>query len=435
MQLPMRIHVSPSCSFAALPLTAILALAAPGFPQGPPATPVAVCPVVERESPATIRLVGTVLPDKRSIVASEVEGPIISFDAQEGRFLRAGETICHIDPTVAKMWLDETVSRLDSLRQRLTELETGTRPEELRRLRAAVAEAQAWYDRWEFERGRVEDLYAREAGSVTERHNTAMDYEAAKRRLEQSKAALELAENGPRREEIAQAKFNVAAQEAAVRRLTRQHEKTRIAAPFDGFVIMKRTEVGEWIDSGGPIAEMVGIETVRVRVDVPEHAIPFATQGNPAAVEVEALSKRFAADVSRVIPLAPAAARTFPVEIDLPNHDHALLPGMFVWAHVPAGPNAKRLFVNKDAVVLQGTSRSVYVVRAGERGQMAVPTPVSTGLEIEGEIEITAAGIQAGDLLVCRANERLFGPTPVIPTPWVASQSADKATNAGEKNQ
>jgi hypothetical protein len=103
---------------------------------------------------------------------------------------------------------------------------------------------------------------------------------------------------------------------------------------------------------------------------------------------------------------------------------------MFAWTHVPAGPLGKRLMVTKDAIVARGTAKQVFVVRATPDGsQMAIPTDVTTGLELGGEIEIQAPGIQAGDQVVCRANERLFGPTPVIPVPIEGSETSDSSND------
>ena len=399
----------------------VVATAALGQANGP--VPVAVTPVVEREIAASIKLVGTLLADRSAVVAAEVPGVVVTFSAREGQFMAQGEVICRCDPTTARLQREEARARLGSLRARLEELENGTRPEELRRLRAAVEEATALYQKWEFERQRVVTLFERSQSSEKERHDTEMEYLAAKRRLSQNQAALEQAENGPRPEEIAQARYEVAGQEAVMRRSERDLEKTEIRAPFDGFVVAKRTEVGEWIEAGSPVCELVAIETVKARADVPESAIRFARAGEPATVEIEAFGQTQSATISRVIPRAAPAARTFPIEIDLPNADHALLPGMFVWVHVPAGPPGKRLLVSKDAIVAGGVGKQVFVIRPGPRGEkMAMPVPVNTGLESGEEIEIQGGSVRAGDLVVCRANERLYGPTPVIPTALTTSQ-------------
>ena len=77
-------------------------------------------------------------------------------------------------------------------------------------------------------------------------------------------------------------------------------------------------------------------------------------------------------------------------------------------------------------IVAAGTGKQVFVIRPGRGGgEMAMPVTVSTGLEQGTEIEIQGAGLRAGDRVVCRANERLWGPTPVIATPLPTSQPSD----------
>ncbi len=378
--------------------------------------PVVVAPIQERTIPASLRLVGTTLAERTSVVASEVAGLVARWTVEEGDFVRSGAVICELDEAPARLRLAEAEGRLASLRARLQELENGTRPEELRRIEASVAEAQAVFEKWKLEHQRVSELFAQQRSNLKEMNDTEMDFLAAQRRLAQAQAALEMARNGPRQEEIAAARAEVAAQEAVVRRLERDLERSKIRAPFDGFVLARRAELGEWVAVGGPACEMVAMEKIRVRVDVPESAIRFARPGAQATVEIEALGKSCSAPISRVIPRAAPAARTFPIEIDLPNAEHTLLPGMFVWAHVPCGPAGPRLMASKDAVVVRGPSRLVFVLRPGEGGmQMATPVPVSAGLEAEGLVEISAPDLKPGDLVVTRANERLYGPTPVIP--------------------
>lgn len=397
-----------------LGLSAIAVAQPPGGGGG---MPVVVAPIVERDVPESMRLVGTVRANRSSVVAAEVSGLIASFEVQEGQFLEAGDLIAKIDPTTAQLKLDEAQAVLEARRAALSELEAGEREEDLRRLRAAAAEAKALFDKWKFERDRIEELYQLNQANPKEKHDTEMEYIAAERRYAQAQATLEKAENGARQEDIAEARFEVAAQEAIVRRLERDLSKTAIRAPFAGFVVARRTEVGEWINAGGPVCDMIDLEVVKIRVDVPEKAIAYARTGASATVDIEALGEMREAEVSRVIPRATEAARTFPVEIDLPNEDHRLLAGMFVWTHVPAGPPGKRLMVNKDALVVRGAAKQIFVVQPGrEGGKMAMPTPVTTGMELGGQIEVRGPGLQPGAEVVVRANERLYGPTPVSTT-------------------
>lgn len=403
--------------------------------------PVVAAPIVERDVPASLRLVGTVTPQRRAVVAAEVSGIVLEFPDCEGKRFRQGEVICRLDPEVTSIRLDEARAQLGALEAQLAELESGTRPEVVQKQIAVVEEARAMYEKWEFERERVRGLFDGGRSSEKELTETEKQYRAAERRLAAEMKELERWQNGPRKEEIARARFDVAAQSAVVARLARELARTEIRAPFDGFVVAKRTEVGEWVNAGfgsSAVAEMVAIDTVRVRCDVPEAAIAFATVGSGATIEVESLGRTLSAAIARVIPLAAAAARTFPVEIDVANPDYAMLPGMFVWVHVPAGPPGKRLLASKDAIVTRGTSKEVFVIRespalpapgspADSAGpapaMMALPMAVTTGLEVGGDVEISAPGLRAGDLLVIRANERLMGPTPVTVAPAPGSPS------------
>lgn len=378
--------------------------------------PVVVQPVVAEDLPASSRLVGNVIADKTARVAAEVAGAVREFEVHEGDFVEAGEPLCVLDAELAQLRLDEAKSRGDALRAELEELENGTRKEELTRLKAAVDEADAMVEKWEFERNRIERLYEHSQSNPKEINETEQELAAARGRLAQANAAYETAVNGPRKEQIARARYSLAEQEAVIRQLERDRAKTRIRAPFSGFVTVKHVEVGEWVTAGGAVVEMVYVDRVRVRIDLPERAIRFAGVGAEATLEFEALGERRSAAIARIVPDANPAARTFPIEVDLENTDHAILPGMFVWAHVPAGPKEQRLLVPRDAVVPNSGGQQICVVRSNpQMGVVGMPTPVETGLEREGMVAVRAAGLQAGDLVVTRGNERIFGPTPITP--------------------
>ena len=409
------------CTVAGILL--LVAGGAAAHAQGGRTQAVAVAPLLLRELPASIRVVGTVRSNKESIVAAEVSGLIAEFPAQEGDFLKRGAVICRLDDDVARLLLDEARAELAASAAVVTELENGTRPEELRRAAASLDEAQAIFEKWRFEKSRVADLRVGGSSSAKELHDAEMEFIASEGRLAQAQALFDLAKAGPRAEHLAKARYDQAAQAAIVARLERDLAKTQIRAPFDGFIVAKHTEIGEWIEAGGAVCDMIDVETVRVRVDVPESAARYAQAGANATIEIEALGRSQSAAITRLIPRAQAAARTFPVEIDLPNAEHTILPGMFVRAVVPAGPTAQRLMAPRDAILPQGQRKIVFVVRdGGEAGQMAMPLNVETGLEIGGRVEISGPGLQAGDQVVVRANERLYGPTPVMPTPLAAAE-------------
>lgn len=409
-------------------LAALAAIMGTASIAQPRAMPVQVAPIVERDLPATIRLVGSITPSATAMVAAEVSGVVLRINADEGTFVRAADPLVTIDPEPAQHRLDEARARLARYEARLQELESGVRPEVIGRWEATLAEAQAQLRRAEFERERMRDLDTERRANSKELNDAERDHEAAQARLNQVEAQLLEARNGARAEERAAARADVAGARAEVARLTRARDRTVIPAPFDGVVVARRTQIGEWLAEGAVAAEFICLETVRVRVDVPQDAVRFCTPGTPASAWIDALGRSESGSIARVIPRASLAARTFPIEMDLPNPHRDILPGMTVWANVPAGPSGPRLMVLKDAIVASGTSKTIYVVRRGEAGEMAFPVPIETGIEIGDEIEVRGDGLAAGEPVVCRANERLHGPTPVVPTPLQYSPKPNTGT-------
>lgn len=344
--------------------------------RGP--SPVQVAAVRAKEVAPTLRVTGTVRPQSRTVVASEVAGLVAELPVDVGDRVIQGQLLCRLRDAQRRFAHDQALAR----RGEMT---------------AAVAAQEADVAKAKFEMERVARL-GEQHGTGKEQQDTRADFEAAKARLEQ-------------------ARFAVEGQDAVVRAMADDLARTEIHAPFDGYVVAKRTEVGSWVNQGGEVVEMVCVSTVRIRVPVIESAVPFCTLGEEVVIQVEATGKSFVGKISRVIPDADERARTFPVEIDVPNPHGELKPGMFVRAAVPSGPKAERLLAPKDAVVVRGPTSMVYVVRPGESGAMAVPMPVEVVSEVVDYVAVMSPGLAAGDQVVVRGNEYMFGPTPVMPSP------------------
>jgi HlyD family secretion protein len=179
-------------------------------------------------------------------------------------------------------------------------------------------------------------------------------------------------------------------------------------------VVERLTEVGEWVSEGGAVADMVDLETVLVRADLPEAALAYVKEGQSAKVVVDALGKTFSGTVRHILRQARMGARTFPVEIEVANPDHLLAGGMFARAMLTTGPATDVPAVPKDAVVERGGGAFVVVLMPGERGMMGMPQPVTLGPDIGDWIAITSENLQPGAQIVIRGNENIRYPMPVM---------------------
>lgn len=377
--------------------------------QGPPPAPVVAAHVRQAKVRATAKVVGTILPMTESTVSSEIAGLVKELPIRQGDEVQAGQLLCKLKDDTLGLLLNEALARLEALRQTLAELEAGTRKEDLERLRAVVEEAKAMKDKWDREKERVERIYKEKAASAQEYSDTISDWIAGVQRLAQAQAELAKAEAGPRKEEIARARAEVNAQQAIVNQIQDRINKTEIRAPYGGYIITKQTEMGQWITQGGPVVELLALDRVLARVDIPENAVIFVQKGDKAQVWIDALQQEFAGKVVHIIPRGDPSARTFPIEIEIVNDARMIKPGMFVQATLPAGPEIDSLIVPKDAIVRRGPVRMIYAVRMNH----AVPVIVETGLEEKDQISI-AGQIGPGELVVTRGNQRLIPGQEVI---------------------
>ena len=340
-----------------------------------------------------MRLVGTIRPRLRAVLAAEVGGLVAALPVEIGDAVTKGQLLCKLRDVTRVAAHAEALARL-------SQLEAGEDDE-----------ANALLAKAEFENERMTNLWKENRSSEKEYNDARSDYRAAQGRAQQ-------------------AEYAVKAQQAVVDVLADNLAQTEIRAPFDGVIVTKRTEVGAWVEQGGEIVEAVDLSVARARVNVPEAIIQFCRVGSDALVTVDALRKDFAATITRVIPDADERARTFPVEIDIKNSDRALRAGMFVSVAVPSGVGGERLVIPKDAVVVRGTSRMIFVIREGEQGPMAMPLPVSIVSEVRDSVAVETAGLNAGDRVVIRGNEYMFAPGPVMIVPDSGEDAAAEPRKA-----
>jgi len=410
----------------------IVTCSKPALSQMPPAAraaPVVVQPVRLEKVSRHITVVGTVEPYRRTTVASEVAGIVLKMPVWQGDLVRAGQILCVLKTDTEEIQKRQALAELKRLQQRLAELESGTRKEEIARAKAALEEARALLEKWETEKQHVQKTYEAGAASEKEYRDTMAAYRAAAMRLAQAAATYELAVNGPRPEEIAQARYAVEAQRASVDLIADRIAKATIKSPFEGFVTKRFAEVGQWINIGGPVAEVIELDRVLVRVDVPEEYIALIRLGTQATVKIDALKRHFTGTVRHIIPQASAASRTFPVEVEVTNPNYVIKAGMFARAMLPIDRQAPQVLVPKDAVRSTPQGTIVFTVANGR----AVPVPVMVTGGWKEYFTVQAA-LKPGMPVIVRGNERLIPGQPVRVTNASAMQPAGQPVGNGQES-
>lgn len=393
---------------------AAAAAAATGVVWGQPPVPVVAGRVSQVELAAGQSFVGTVLPARTSDVGSAVDGRLVDFPIVDGQHVADGEPIARLLTGLLEIERQGAVAELERRRQVLAELRAGSRPEEIEQARAIVAgfEARVAYARGRM--ARLGRLVERGTSTADELQDAQTELQATEAQLAGAKAALALAEAGPRREQVAQAAAAVAVQEAEVERIDDQLAKHTIRAPFSGWVVERFTEKGQWVARGGLVARIAELDKVKIVAEVPELSVRFLQPGAEVRLEFDAAPDQpWVGTVARVVPQADLLSRSFPVEVTLDNRviegEPVLKGGMLARAWLPVGKTGSATVVPKDAVVLGVARPFVYVIDAaggGPGGGTVRPVEVSLGAAVGGQVEVRG-GVEAGQLVVIRGNERL----------------------------
>jgi len=368
--------------------------------------------------------VGTVFPARTSDVGSAVDGRVVALPVRDGQAVAAAEPIAELLRGLLEIELAGAAAELDRRQQVLAELQAGSRPEELEQARADTARLEASLEYARSRLNRIERLVTRGTATTDELQDALAEVRQAEASLRGSRAALAMAEAGPRVEQIAQAAAAVAVQNAAVERINDQLSKHTIRAPFAGWVVERFTEKGEWVARGGLVARIVELDRVEIEVHIPERHVGRLRSGMEVRLEFDAApTQTWIGTIDQVVPQADLLSRNFPVRVLLENQLHEGVPilrgGMLARAWLPVGRIGRVTVVPKDAVVLGGPQPIVFAVTPtagnsdGDSQSGTVrPVPVTLGAAVGAAVAIDGE-IAAGTPVVIRGNERLRPGTAV----------------------
>ncbi|WP_182868527.1 efflux RND transporter periplasmic adaptor subunit [Stieleria mannarensis] len=379
--------------------------------QQPPA-PVAVAETVQMDVAAGQTFVATVMPLKRAVVGSAVDGRVVELVVHEGERVAQGGTLAKLLTATIELELAAAQAELDLRNQELAELEAGSRPNEIEQAKAKMLAAKAEMEFGQAQLLRLQQL--RKSNSASPEEFELVKSQASQREQVylELKAAYDLMVEGPRTERIAQARAQVAFQQAMVDRIQDRIKKYTIMSRFDGYVVTEHVDEGTWVQSGDPVMEVVALDEVEVYAYVVEQHAAHITPGMTVRVDVPALpDELFTGQITTVIPQADAKARTFPVKIRVPNtitdSGPLLKAGMYARVQLPVGPPQRAVMVPKNALVLGGPQPLVYVVENGEGNSHSVrPVPIRVGVAMPNLIQAIGP-LEAGQLVVVEGNERL----------------------------
>lgn len=363
-----------------------------------------------------VELPGNVLPWAISQLAAEVDGRVEKILVEEGQSVLEGAPLVYLRTQPKQLELELAMAEKEIITNRLDELTTGTRPEIIAEANAAVENAEATLKLAQIELNRTQKLFKDGVLSSNDFDNATTAADRAQAAHKGKKARWDELIAGPRIEKIKQQEARLSVAEAKIKLLHDNIERSVIRSPFNGFIIKKLTEVGQWLEKGAPGVTMIATNPVKVEVHIPQHYFYQVRKGIKVQVILEArqdgLSNRiFQGKVVEVIPFGNATSRTFPVRIKVNNPKSILTAGMLVKVlYQLKKSSSKQIYVSKDALVRSSMETVVWVVRS-EPGKIlkAHKVIVTPGEQKNSMIAINSKGnkIKVGDRVVVQGNERL----------------------------
>ena len=227
----------------------------------------------------------------------------------------------------------------------------------------------------------------------------------SKAELDAAEAARQVAESRYQDaiEEIQGRTASAGGRGADVALARQQLADTAIYAPFAGVVQEKRASIGEYLAAGAPVVDLVKVDPLRFRAEVPEREAAAVRVGQEVRITAEgqpAVTGRLA----RISPTISERNRVLVVEADIPNQG-TLRPGVLVRAEIVTDASRTALTVPNDAVVSFAGLQKVLMVKDGK----AVERPIVIGRRTEQWTEVTS-GLAAGDQVVVKPGNLQSGP-------------------------
>lgn len=334
-----------------------------------------------------------------------VAGPLISLPVDVGSEVKKGDVIAAIDPRDFQAALDSAQGNLARAQANLRAMETGARPEEIERLKSAVAQAQASYDQALAEFERNERLLPQGAVSQSDYDIGVARRDRTQEEVKAAQEELNMGMRGARQEDLDAKRAEIKALEAAVTNAKNQLDYTVLTAPFDGKVSARYVDNFQTVQAKEPIVRLLDITKIEVTIQLPESLISLVPQVKQVACRLDAFPDRdFLGRVTKIGSEASQTTRTYPVTVQIEQpQDVQILPGMAatVRNQPEEGEDAtiQDIVVPAGAVFSKEAGGQSYVWVVDEGSQMVSRRKVTKGSLTPAGIVVTD-GLQHGEWVV-----------------------------------
>lgn len=400
--------------------------------QGRPTVKVEVVRPVRQTIRRVVEVPAQVEAFEVTAIHAKVAGYVRSWSVNIGSKVTKGQILAELDVPEAEVEAERKRAMLEQAQAKRAQAEAAV---EVAHADVAAAEAKrteanaglkrgdADLARWRAELARVEQLFRERAqtGSLVDetrsklqsaeamREEAGAQVETARAAIVQAKAALDRT-----RADVAEAASGIAVARSDVRGAEALLAYTRIVAPYDGVVTRRNVDTGHLTVPGGqgePLFVVARSDLVTVVAAVPELFAAAVEAGDRVSIRLQAIpGKVFQGKVTRTAYALDPKSRTLRAEVDLPDPDGKLHPGLYAYASIVADEHPDALTIPASALAREGEMAYCFVARDGR----AVRRPIEVGI-VEGSNVEVASGLQPDEEVVKAGIASLSDGQPIEP--------------------
>lgn len=325
---------------------------------------------------------GTLAAQEEATLSVKVPGRLEKISVDLGSVVKRGDLIAQVEKRDYELRVQQSKAAVAEARAAVGLSLEGSEENTSVETIATVKQARAVLNEATKNRERVQRLSGEGISSKSEVDTVESVYSVAAARHETAveEARTRLAVLAQRRADL----------EVAQQQLL----DTSILAPFDGAIQSRTASPGEHLQLGTPVASLVRLDPLRLRLEVPERESGFVQVSQTVRLTVEGSTNIFRGTVARVSPAITEQNRMLMIEADVPAQT-GLRPGLFVRAQVVVKENEPALSIPSSALIVFAGIEKVIAVEDGKARERTV----STGRRAAGWIEITS-GLKPKDVVV-----------------------------------
>jgi RND family efflux transporter MFP subunit len=345
------------------------------------AVTVGVTSVVKKTLSRQITLSSELVPFQEIDVYAKESGYVQKLDVDYGTHVKQGQVMAILEIPELEAQLDQDQAEIKNASNQVV------------RAQHDLARYEAQYKALHLEYTRLNGVFETQPGIVAQQEvDDAQGKDlAAASQVDAGKAALEASQS-----QLAAAKAKLVHDQSLF-------DYSKITAPFSGVVTERYANLGTLMQAGTgsstqamPLVRLSEDDLFRLVIPVPESYVRYIRIGDPVNVNVPSLNRTFPGKVTRFSVDVRADTRTMHTEVDVPNPQRLLLPGLYAEAELRLEQEADVPAVPVQALNHEGNKTTVFVVDADKQLE---DRTVQVGLQTSSDAEITS-GLREGEQVV-----------------------------------